>query len=173
MAERFIFPSPRTVFEVRDPLNAVAAEVAREFDLFAYVNQRQQPSHSGSAGSRGRQRIGNGKHKDWYIRFQPEPLNAPRPTVAGTLAVKATYQPDAMQYGGFHYSAHDEPDPTYAHITVLTAPEMGVWNGKAPSDELLAVLYPRLHETFGSQGALLDTGEFITDLFPIPTTLTN
>jgi hypothetical protein len=168
MAERFIFPAPLTVYEVRKPLNDVAAQVAREFDLFAYVDQRQQPSHSGSAGSKNRQRIGNGKHKDWYIRFQPEPLNAPRTTVAGTLAVKAAYQPEAMQYGGFHYSGLGEPDPTYAHITVLTAPEMGIWNSKAPSDEILAVLYPRLHQTFGSQGTLLDPSEFVTDLFPIP-----
>lgn len=168
MAERFIFPRPLGVFEVRKPLSDIARDVASEVELFAHLEQRQQPALSGSPGSRGRQRVGNGKHKNWFIQFQAEPLSFPRPTIVGTLAVKTEYDPGRNQFGGFHYTNYDEPDPTYRHITILTAVEMGTWRGKAPSEEITEEYYSRLHQHFGTQGELVDPADYITDLFPLP-----
>lgn len=143
------FHRPLPTLEIRDPAFAACQEVAREFELFATFNQPQQPALSGPSYERGRKRIGNGKHKNWYIDFQVDEPQVSRPKVVGRVALKTHYDPGSMQYGGFDYGKYGEPAPQYNFITVHTPSELGVsFMPKDPSAELLAMIYQGLEGIF-------------------------
>lgn len=147
---RLDFHKPLTALEVRDPAIEVCKEVATEYGIFAKFHQNQQTALSGYSGQNkaSRQRIGNGKHKVWFINFQEEPPQTNRPTVVGMIALKSPMRPDFMQFGGFDYGSHGETKPTYEYITAHTPSELEYRNPVDPNPEILAMVFKGLRDQF-------------------------
>ena len=149
---RMDFHRPLTALEIRDPAIEVCKDVASNFELFVTFHQPQQKAFTGHARQRmsERQRIGNGKHKDWFIDFQEDPPQKSNPKIAGKLAVRSAVRPDKMQFGGFDYGESGEPTPTpvYTYITVHTPSELGHWRPNDPDPELLEMTYACLRAQF-------------------------
>jgi hypothetical protein len=72
---RLDFERPLSALEIRDPAVEVCREAASEFGLYARFSQSRQRAFDGYNGQKDRKRIGNGKHKNWMIRFQAEEPN--------------------------------------------------------------------------------------------------
>lgn len=143
------FERPLSALEIRDPAMAVCRDVASRFDLYAIFQQPQQPALAGSPYDRDRQRIGNGKHKNWYVEFQSDPPQKSRPRVVGRIALKAPYNPDAMEYGGFVYGRYGETAPKYNFVSVHTPTELGfAFLPNDPEPDILAMVYHELEELF-------------------------
>jgi hypothetical protein len=161
---RVDFQKPLTALEIRDPLVGVCREVADEFDLYAAFDQCQQPAFDGHSFQRNRKRIGNGKHKDWYIKLQPEhPSTSERlVTSAGKLAVKSHFDPKNKQFGGFDYGKYgEEPKPAYSFITISSTAELGFWRAVEPDENMLRMIYEGVTDCFKSgQERLFDIAEF-------------
>jgi hypothetical protein len=158
---RLDFHKPLTALEIRDPIIGVCKEVASEFELYATFHQPQQFAFDGYSRQRGRKRIGNGKHKSWFINFQEDEPQVSRPTVVGKIALKAPIRPDEMQFGGFDYGKYGEPSPTYSYITVYTASEFTEFRPLDPSPDLLAMTYEGLKKHFeGTHLRLFDIAPY-------------
>lgn len=122
---RLDFAEPLTALEVREPAIAACKEVAHEIGWHAKFHQAQQVAFDGFASQRNRKRIGNGKHKNWYIDYQEKPPQSSRPTILGRIALVAPISIEDGEYGGFDYGKYPDPAPTYSHITVQTSQEHG------------------------------------------------
>jgi len=158
---RIDFHKPLTALEIRDPAIDVCEEVASEFGLYVAFDQHQQPAFDGYSGQRNRKRIGNGKHKNWYINYQKDKPHVSRPTVVGRVALKSPYDPANMQFGGFDYGKFGEIKPTYNHITVHTPGELNQYNPIDPSPEILAMTYQGLRDYFeGGSPRLFDIAQY-------------
>jgi len=147
---RIDFYNPLTALEIRDPAIDVCKELADERELYVTFHQPQQPAFSGYAGQRKpqRQRIGNGKHKNWFIDYQLEEPQISKPTVVGRIALRAPYMPDKMQFGGFDYGKFGEPSPVYSFVTVHTPSELGHYRPIDPEPYLLDATYNGLKAHF-------------------------
>lgn len=145
---RIDFAKPLSALEIREPALVVCRQTAEKFELKARLEQPQQQAFTGHSRASKRQRIGNGKHKDWYVHFQPEELNCNRPTTVGTIAIKSATIPEIKQYGGFDYGKFGEENPTYTHITVQTATELKKWHAVDPEPKLLSMVYEGLVSCF-------------------------
>lgn len=126
---RLEFGRQLTALEIRDPLLEACRTVAAEEGLFIDFDQPQQRALEGFPGQRGRKRIGNGKHKDWFVRFQPEhpSTNRDKTNPVGIIVVRSLFDPANKQFGGFSYGEYGEPDPTYDHITLHNQSEVTDW----------------------------------------------
>lgn len=122
---RLEFKEPLTALEIRKPAIAACTTVATEVGWYAKFHQPVQSAFDGPARQRGRKRIGNGNHKDWFVDYQQEPLNVSRPTILGRIALLAPIDIARGEYGGFDYGKYPEPEPTYNHLTVQTTHEHG------------------------------------------------
>lgn len=158
--QRIDFQYPLTVFEIRDPALVVCREIADERGLYVTFHQPQQPALSGNPGQRNRCRIGNGKHKDWYIHYQEDEPQISNPRLVGKIALKAPFYPDDMQYGGFDYGKFGEESPTYNHITLHTPSELGHYRPVDPDPDLLDATYSRLADRFNGDPRLFDITEY-------------
>lgn len=145
---RIDFHKPLSALEIREPIVKVCMEVGNEFELYALFNQRQQAAFDSHSRDRNRKRIGNGKHKDWFIDFQKEPTNASRPTVVGRIAVQAPICPEEMQFGGFDYGKYRETKPTYSYMKIHTPSELNYYRPVDPSPDLLDMTYRGLSDLF-------------------------
>lgn len=147
---RIDFHEPLSALEIREPALAVCRRVASEFDLHVKFDQRQQAALTGHSGlpKSKRQRIGNGKHKDWFIDYQVEEPQVNRPTIVGRLAIKGPFYPEDMQYGGFDYGEYGGDPPTYNHITVHTPSELGHHMPIDPTPDILSMTYEGLKDCF-------------------------
>lgn len=148
---RLDFQEHLTALQIRDPAVDVCREVAANFDLHANFRQPQQRALSGyysRYSDSKRERIGNGKHKDWYIDYQIEPTNISNPTVVGTIALRGPFDIANRQYGGFDYGKHGELIPKYSHITVHTPSELELYRPIDPEPDILAMTYQGLRDHF-------------------------
>ncbi len=147
---RIDFYNPLTALEIRDPAIDVCKDLAEERELHVTFHQPQQPAFGGHAGQRRsqRQRIGNGKHKNWFIDYQLEEPQVSRSTVVGRIALRAPYWPEKMQFGGFDYGKFGEPSPTYSFVTVHTLSELGYYRPIDPEQDLLEATYEGLKAHF-------------------------
>lgn len=147
---RIDFYTPLTALEIRKPTIGACCEVAAEHDLYVTFHQPQQRALSGHTGQprSTRQRIGNGKHKDWYVDYQLEEPRVSNPTVIGRLIIKGPYSLKNKQFGGFDYGEYDQPDPTYNHITVYTPSELNHYRPIDLAPDLLALTYEGLKNCF-------------------------
>ncbi|MDQ5972206.1 MAG: hypothetical protein QG553_365 [Patescibacteria group bacterium] len=141
MPKNIYFDRELTALEVRDPLLQACRQTAREFDLYAGFVQNQQsafPYDQRRWPVSRRTRIGNGKHREWSVQFQHEPLGTNRITKAGSIVVRSLVDPSTMRYGGFEYGKYgsDEPTPTYRQIDLYTPSELGLWRPQDPDPEL-------------------------------------
>jgi hypothetical protein len=138
---RLYFGRELTALEVRDPTIKACEEVAAAHELYADFRQNQQAAFDGHAHihKSRRTRIGNGKHKDWFIDYQTDRPGTNYPNVIGTLALKSTFNPAEKQFGGWDYGTYlDEPGPTYTQMTIWVPSELDAWRPMDPSPELLA-----------------------------------
>ena len=85
---RIDFREALTALEIRDPSLKVCKEIGSNSGLYVTFDQPQHPALDGRPGHRNRQRIGNGKHKNWYINYQLEETHVSRPTVVGRISSK-------------------------------------------------------------------------------------
>lgn len=142
------FHKPLTALEIRYPAFEVCKEVANEFDLFVTFHQPQQGGLAEHSGQRGRRRIGNGKHKNWFIDYQTDEPQVSRPRTVGRIGLRAPFCPDEMQFGGFEYGNNGKDQPAYRFITVHTVSELGINTSKDPSPDILAMTYQGLKDCF-------------------------
>ncbi|MDB5183975.1 MAG: hypothetical protein JWO07_656 [Candidatus Saccharibacteria bacterium] len=135
---RLEFATPLTALEIREPAVAACATVATEMGWYAKFQQPQQAAFDGFSHQRNRPRIGNGKHKNWYVDYQQEHQSSNKPTILGRIALTAPIDIENMEYGGFNYGDYPEPSPTYGHLTVQTAHERwrNPWNVPELSPEV-------------------------------------
>ncbi len=145
---RIDFHRPLTALEIRDPAIEVCREIAVVRNLHVTFDQPQQVAYSGYPGQKGRQRVGNGKHKDWYINYQEEEPRVSNPTIVGRIALKAPVQPAAMQFGGFDYGKYGDNEPSYNHVTLHTPSELGHYRPIDPEPDLLELTYVGLTDLF-------------------------
>ncbi len=145
---RITFRNPLTALEIRDPSVKMCREIAHEYGLYATFHQPQQPALDGNPRQSHRNRIGNGKHKNWLIDFQEDHPSKSRPKVVGRIALMAPYYPQDRQFGGFSYGKSREPKPTYNFITVHTSSELTDFNPIDPSPEILQKTYQGLLDIF-------------------------
>ncbi|HET9174418.1 MAG TPA: hypothetical protein VFN56_04000 [Candidatus Saccharimonadales bacterium] len=148
--KRIDFFEPLTALEIREPAFDVCKELARERDIYAKFNQWQQAALSGHSGIRRsqRERIGNGKHKEWGIDYQLDEPRVSRPRVIGRVLLRGPVSPLQMQFGGFDYGKFGEPKPTYSHITVHTPSELKHYRPLDPDADLLEATYNGLVQLF-------------------------
>ena len=147
---RLDFAEQLTAFEIREPSIEVCKEVAVNFDLHVTFHQPQQPVFTGTSFGRRsqRERIGNGKHKNWHVDFQEEESSCNRPTVVGRIILKAPFEPDNMLFGGFAYGKFGEEKPIYPFITVHTPTELNHYRPIDPSPDILDMTYQGLKDVF-------------------------
>ncbi|MEO8862805.1 MAG: hypothetical protein ABI354_00580 [Candidatus Saccharimonadales bacterium] len=147
---RLDFNRPLTAIEIRDPAVEVCREIAEEHGLHATFHQSQQAAFTGHPHMprAKRQRIGNGKHKEWRIDYQLEEPKVSHPTVVGRLLLRGPYIPGKVQFGGFDYGKYGEPKPEYSHITVHTPTELGYGWPIDPTVEMLELSYEGLRQVF-------------------------
>ena len=142
------FKSPLTAYEIRDPAIEACESVAKDLGYFAKYHQPQQKALSGSPGERSRKRIGNGKHKDWYVDYQAEELSAARPTVFGRVVLASATIKEIMQFGGFDYGEYRQPLPTYDRMTVDVPTIPHHYRPIIPTDEMVDMTYQRIQARF-------------------------
>lgn len=145
---RLDFERPLTALEIRDPAVGVCREIAEEHDLYVTFDQPQQPAFGVHSGQRGRQRIGNGNHNDWYINYQVEEPRVSHPTIIGRIVLRAPVNPSAMQFGGFDYGRYEGETPRYGFITVHAPSELDQYRPIDPSPEILEMTYAGLKRLF-------------------------
>lgn len=150
------FEKPKGVYEIRDGIIDTCRTVAEEFDLNARFEQPMQAAFTGRRYDDNRVRIGNGKHNNWFIEYQKEPLNTNihKRKVVGQLFIRSPYLPAQMQFGGFSY----EPDQTYSYVSIHLPSELGITKYSHqkgefahldPEPELLDLTYDALKNHFG------------------------
>ena len=142
------FETPKTAFEVREPFIAVGRSVAEELGFFATFHQPQQRALSGHPGERNRKRIGNAKHKDWYIDYQEEEPSAARPTVIGRVVLASVTLPEVMRFGGFDYGVYGQEAPTYDFVTVDIPTVPHHYRPIVPTPEMIGMTYERLQSAY-------------------------
>lgn len=145
------FEKPLTALEVRDPVIEACEEVAASLGIYAKFHQPQQQVWSERTNHPNRRRIGNGKHKNWFIDYQTEEPSANRPTVLGRVNLASAILPQIMQFGGFDYGesyAPHIPTPTYRFITVDVPRLPEEWPPIMPTAEMVELTYEKVQERF-------------------------
>jgi hypothetical protein len=146
-----------TAYEIRDPLEQACESVARAIGLYARFEQPQQvafasPAYRAKGWPAKRERVGNGKHKAWFVFFQTEPPQTSRPTVESAITLRSLVDPAKKQYGGFDYGVYGETKPRYSYVDLLAPSEAGMWRPADPSEEFLNAIHEAVEATF-------DTGQ--------------
>ncbi len=140
-------------------MTAACRELAAEHDLFVSFRQPAQQVFAGGNSytpRKQRKRIGNGKHKSWYIDYQTDPPQKSMPNVIGTLVIKSHTDPTQKQFGGWDYgkysSTNPDYEPKYSQVNLGTIDPSHTWEGMGHwfphvlSPELLELSYVAIRE---------------------------
>lgn len=143
---RIDISKPKTALEIRGSAIEVCSSVANELGVYAKFHQSQQQALTGRPGERNRERVGDGRHKNWLMDFQTDPPKVSKPEVIGRVILRVPYEPEFGEYGGFYYGEYGQPKPVYRYITIHRPSDLGHWRPVDLSDEMLEMVHSGLKQ---------------------------